>query len=674
MTGVPGPRSARAVARRADRLHRSWSLAFVSACLLSAALIVPARLGGWQDAPVQGATVRVNQEPPPSSSSISGVATSADGGRPLAGVVVSLRGSTASTRGTRQTLSDSSGRFVFGNVQPGTYVLEAKRPGFFDGALGRRRPRGPSLTMVIGEHDRRSGVTLALWPHAAISGTVVDEHGEAMPRVGVRALRQITVAGLDRLVLGPATDTDDRGMFRIGGLEAGTYVVCVCVARHDALRDTLAAAGPSGVGLSELLAAMPDLPLSPVALAGAIVDLRGGVDDLFGSAGVGQDGRPLIYQTQFYPASASVAGASRIDIAAGADQDGVTFHLSPVPAHRIHGRLIAPAGSESAHRVTLLAAEPDGTAAPIETATTFADPSGEFEFRAVPSGPYILRVVSQPRPSAAFATSDLRGGDPQRSVLYTVPSRPTLLHMDQDTVWTDHLVSVADADVVDEVVPLHPAIHVRVQLSFLGTHVRPSAEELAETLMVLQPAGDSHINATRGAVSEPCDATSICVVRALPGPAVLRIAGLPSPWVLRTATLEGRDVADVPFDLTRTAADHAPVIHVELSDRSPLLVGSVAKDGDQAPSSFTVVAFPTNRDFWRTGVEDARRFRSIPVRQNGTFSFAELPAGQYFVAAIQESADDWRNPRILERLFSVSTTVTLIEASTSTVALRVVRP
>lgn len=70
-------------------------------------------------------------------------------------------------------------------------------------------------------------------PGGAISGTVIDERGEPMQGVVIRAQQLRTVNG--RTVALLATDpveTDDRGAFRVFGLLPGEYVVAASITAH----------------------------------------------------------------------------------------------------------------------------------------------------------------------------------------------------------------------------------------------------------------------------------------------------------------------------------------------------------------------------------------------------------------------------------------------------------
>ena len=103
------------------------------------------------------------------------------------------------------------------------------------GTYGQRRAWGQSQLLSLGEGERRTDVKLRLWKYAVIGGTVVDEAGEPVVGVAVRALVKDVVAGraqfgnmeVDLPSSCPRATTDDRGMFRLSQLTPGTYVVVV---------------------------------------------------------------------------------------------------------------------------------------------------------------------------------------------------------------------------------------------------------------------------------------------------------------------------------------------------------------------------------------------------------------------------------------------------------------
>ena len=65
--------------------------------------------------------------------------------------------------------------------------------------------------------------------------------------------------------------------------------------------------------------------------------------------------------------------------------------------------------------------------------------------------------------------------------------------------------------------------------------------------------------------------------------------------------------------------------------------------GDGPADAATVIVFPTDRDAWTNYGTSPRRLRNVRVDKTGAFSIGNLPAGEYFVAAVPEA---W--PRLAE--------------------------
>jgi hypothetical protein len=112
-----------------------------------------------------------------------------------------------------------AGQFSFGNIPPGRYILTARRDGYFPVSYGQRRAVGRGVPIDV-TADSAFFAELRLRQKGAITGRVLDENGVAAQRVPVLAYR----ARLPLRSTGSGM-SDDRGVYRIAGLEPGKYWV-----------------------------------------------------------------------------------------------------------------------------------------------------------------------------------------------------------------------------------------------------------------------------------------------------------------------------------------------------------------------------------------------------------------------------------------------------------------
>lgn len=118
-----------------------------------------------------------------------------------------------------QERTGPAGQFVFFGVPDGYYFLISTRDGYFPGAYGQRRPNGQGTPILVTK-DSDLFAQLRMHRKGAITGRVLDENNvgiEGVPVVAYRARLPLRVAG--------EGVSDDRGVYRIHGLEAGKYWV-----------------------------------------------------------------------------------------------------------------------------------------------------------------------------------------------------------------------------------------------------------------------------------------------------------------------------------------------------------------------------------------------------------------------------------------------------------------
>ncbi len=166
------------------------------------------------------ATLQAQQEsktPNDKSSVLSGIVVN-DGGQPMPGVAVRIGASWNQTSISTTTAADGS--FRVGGLERAIYAVSAYAPTYVRGPWDPNDP--------INYYTPGDSIRLQLVKGAVITGTVTTLSGEPVIGVPVRAF---LIRGPDGKVpsflsqRAAERTTDDRGIYRMYGLAAGTYLV-----------------------------------------------------------------------------------------------------------------------------------------------------------------------------------------------------------------------------------------------------------------------------------------------------------------------------------------------------------------------------------------------------------------------------------------------------------------
>ena len=572
-------------------------------------------------------------------------------------------------------MTDADGRFVFRGLAAGAYSITAIKPGYLDGAVGRRRPGGAGQPLPLAAGEKAGDVTIAVWRYATISGSVSDEAGEPVVGLEIRALKRALVGGRRRFTqtlssIRETSTTDDRGQFRISGLAPGDYVVVavsamtsVPMSTLEAYRDAVQTGGGSSLALFRPIfeagasSAMPGTP-GAMAIGTSVLSLQRTV-----TPPPAQGGKIFVYPTTYYPAAVSAAQAGIVTIGSGEERSAVDFHLGPVPASRVTGTVTSADGAVASLALTLTMAAASDTAADTDAvAGTVTDANGAFTFAAVPVGQYTLRGMKQPPSSSDAVTTSViqigggmtyattfSGGTSQNEPLPTTP-----------ILWTSQPLSVGRTDITNVGVVLQPGPHVSGRVEFDGMSAKPRGDALPSIPIAL----DGEVSRSP-ALGFPAfantqwpgrfDAAGAFTSVSLPGGRYyVRVTGGPRGWSFKSAMLNGRDVSEVPLDVS---ADVDGVI-ITFTDQPAELSGIVRTDDGTPDPSATVVVFPADPQAWASPAPNSRRFRAVRAGRDGVYKASAMPAGNYYVMAIpDEAAGDWNEPKYLEQLARLATEV-----------------
>src|SRR5499426_2944233 len=124
--------------------------------------------------------------------------------------------------------TDSEGRYKLSNVIAGPYVLLTHAPAYVVQTSERRRRNNSGKALNVAENDNLENVDITMTRGGVVTGKVTDEDGRPV------IAESVTIFRLDQQGKRIATDafdafgreeTDDQGVYRIFGIEAGRYLV-----------------------------------------------------------------------------------------------------------------------------------------------------------------------------------------------------------------------------------------------------------------------------------------------------------------------------------------------------------------------------------------------------------------------------------------------------------------
>jgi hypothetical protein len=152
----------------------------------------------------------------------------------------------------------------------------------------------------------------------------------------------------------------------------------------------------------------------------------------------------------------------------------------------------------------------------------------------------------------------------------------------------------------------------------------------------------------------------------LPGPTV----GSMLPWSVKSIATGGRDVADAVLEV-RPGENLTDVV-ITLSDAMASISGVVYDSAGRTSSELSLLVFSADRAQWFV---NSRRLRA-PIRaaSDGRFTFTGLPAGDYYLAAVNDvEPNGWFSPEFLDQLIASAVKITVGDGEKKVQDLRISR-
>jgi hypothetical protein len=594
---------------------------------------------------------------------ITGTIVSSDSSaRPVRRVSVSLNAASTGPSAPRMATTDDQGRFAFAHLPAGNYsALYAVKPGYVRVAYGEKRPGGMGIPITLTEGQRLS-VTMKLIKGGVITGAIVDDTGRPAENVQVMANQIRVVNGERQAAMSAASGygygfTDDRGIYRMFGLAPGDYLVAANP-RNMAMGATGTAAELRPVTLEEVQWAQGQLAPRGVGAATAQAPVNQ-------APAAPARGQAITYSPVYYPGTVDAAAAQLVTVLPGQEMSGIDFRTQFVSTAKVEGTILYPDGqpvrAAQMNVVPKLAGTTTGIGSEFLFDAVFMNRpivnAGKFTIAALKPGEYTISARAVPQDAAAA---------PQAPGGRGAPMPPPAA-----SLWAMTDITVSGADQSGLVLRLEPGMTVSGKIAFEGTTLQPPADLSRVSLRLTGVPTPGAVSITVGAGTAQVAADgSFKLSGVTPGrytlaataPAATPVAG--TTWQIRSALAGTLDVADNPLEIKPD--QNVEGVTVIFTDKSAEVAGVLSDATGQPTSDFSVVLFSVNRTAWSQ--RGGRRFRQ-PVRAgaDGKFRFFNLPAGEYYLAALTDfDPVDIGNPAFFDQIVPSAIKLTLEEGEKKT--------
>jgi hypothetical protein len=526
-------------------------------------------------------------------------------GRPVPRAIVRLMGD----RPIETVVADARGRFFFRNVPLGEMIVTAEKIGYFNGGYGQRRASGLPLPFSMPYGQTIANMRIELYRGGVITGAVADEAGEPVAGARVVALRRQFVSGEWKYAAADATDTDDKGAYRLFGLQPGEYVVTVPSA------DT----------------ALPARSATPVV------------------APPDAASPPSVFPTMYYPSTSQRILSQPIALRSGDVRYAVDFTLPIVRTRRVTGRLSGDSIAVVNQRIRIVPIDA-GWAAPDPVAEATSELDGSFRLERVPSGQYQLLAGNV---DAAIRNTT---APPPASAAPVPPAPPTFCAR------VDVVVDDDDIDLGG--ISMRPTSTVTGEIRL----ERPPAGQNApappgRVALTIEPGGSGLSRATTLYAGSDNQFT---ISNLIPGDYFIRADQLPRGWFVKSMTSGATDALDAPV----TVRGDDVSLAVTLTTRGTEVIGTVRDARMQFAIGATVIIVPMLAD--GRAIWTPNRIRETRTSTSGVFNVKGLPPGDYLVVAIDDAtAEGWQDPRRLAALRPLASRFRLRDAETVSLVLTI---
>jgi hypothetical protein len=518
--------------------------------------------------------------------SIEGVVTRATTGDPLARAQVTLSRmappqappapgqatptNTAPLAQIPQIFTESDGKFLFKDLDPGQYRIQVRVNGYANQEYGQRVVFGPGTPFSLAAGQTMRDIVFKMIQDGTVTGHVRDSKGDPVPGLTVSLFRSIyNTLGTRTLSSAGAGISDDRGEYRAFFVPPGRYYV----------------------GIAPTSSAVQILVLGNNVLS------------------------DRTFPTTYYPSALDTAHATAIEVQPGLEINGIDILLTLPTTYRIRGKVVdgvtgvPPKSFSVGLSMRVDPNAPTSNDSVRYTSTT--DPTnGTFEVRNVMPGAYWLRATMSSNLDDPLPANIVTAG---RSAIEVLDS---VLLGNRGTAQIP--VDVSNSDLENANITMTPTISVplqvnveNMQLSQLG-----GVDRIRLNLRSTNPSSPS--SSQRSAFNEDGRST---VENVSPGEYRIQMGfGAQPDLYLKDARFGVKQILTEPFQISSQSSE---ILSITLSNGGGRIDGTLTNGQTKPEAGIQVVLIPDEtRD--RTEL-----YKNTTTDPSGHFTLRGIPPGNY---------------------------------------------
>ncbi len=341
------------------------------------------------------------------------------------------------------------------------------------------------------------------------------------------------------------------------------------------------------------------------------------------------------YAPTYFPGTSNAAEAQRVSVTVGQTLTDINIALLPTRTSRVSGTAVDSQGRPLSNGMVMVM-QRESTMGFMMNAGGMIRPDGTFTVNGLAPGDYMLQ-----------ATVPGTFGD--------VPEFATApITVTGDDITGLRLAAVKASTLTGRIVFSDPTA---------AASLRPPMFRPAATPKNPEDMGPMMGGGGPGRVND--DFTF--EIKARPGTMVIRMMSNTPGWALKTVRVNGIDVTDDGVEIRPNEEING--IEIEMTNHQSDVSGLVTNARGDAVKDYSLIVFAQDRERWAPG---SRYVRTGRPDQDGRFKITGLPAGQYYVIAVDYvEPGDATDPEFLERVRTKSMRFSLTDGEMKTMDLKV---